>query len=78
MSTTKTLTEVLRGLSGMGNGDPKAWAKRLQEVDQRGGVLPRCSLRPHPEAYRQITPAQREMYRAALRVGQGFGSDGEG
>lgn len=78
MSTKKRLTDVLRGLSGMGKGDPKAWAKRLQEVDQRGGVLPMCRLRPHPEGYRRLTVAQREMYRAALRVGQGSGIEGEG
>lgn len=48
---SKTLVEVLQGLKGMGQGDPRAWAHDLRRREQRG---------------EELSAAQRQMWRDAL------------
>lgn len=47
--------------------DPKDWARRLRDIElHHGGVMPVNPLRPLSEPHRRMTPAQRQMWRAAL------------
>lgn len=49
--STKRLVDVLKGLKGMGQGDPRAWAHKLRDREQAG---------------EELSIAQRQMWRDAL------------
>lgn len=49
----KTLVEVMQGLRSMGQGDQRAWARRLRDRELAG---------------ENLSPASREMWRAALNT----------
>ncbi len=51
--SAKRLVDVLRGLRGMGQGDPRAWAYALRDREQRG---------------EQLSETQRAMWREALNA----------
>lgn len=66
-SDPRRLVDVLRGLRGMGKGDPRAWARALQLRERNGDAL---------------SDAQRAMWRQALGApafieGGSDGSDGD-
>lgn len=50
---SKRLVDVLQGLRGMGQGDPRAWAYKLRDREQAG---------------EELSIAQRQMWRDALNA----------
>lgn len=64
---SRRLVDVLRGLRGMGTGDPRQWARNLRDRERRG---------------EELSDAQRTMWRQALRApgpisGDSIESDGD-